>query len=188
MFAKERGVSYKDLGSENVTLKEFEKIIKNVNPSFVMFNGHGFVDTILGHKDEPILIQGKNSYLLKDKIVYAVSCNAGASLGKDLVDEGCNAFIGYKDKFAFLTDNSRECNPEDDELARPFKDASNEVPHAIIKGNIVQEAYDKSQNRYKDLIMKFSSSNMILEAESIRFWLFWNMDNQVIFGNPESKM
>jgi len=188
IFAKDKGITCKDLGSKDVNRKEFEKVIKNISPSFVMFNGHGFEDRILGHKDEPLIIQGENEHLLKDMIVYAVSCNAGASLGSEMVEKGCNAFIGYKDKFAFLTDNNRECIPEEDELALPFKEASNEVPHALIKGNAAKVAYDKSQNKCKELIKKYSSSDAALEAASIRFWLFWNMENQVIFGNPESKI
>ena len=188
LFAKEKGVTFKDLGAEKVTRKEFEKIIKNTLPSFVLFNGHGNSDRILGHNDEPIVIESENEELLRGKIVYAVSCHAGASLGVAMVKKGCITFIGYKDKFAFLTDNNHECTPEEDELAKWFKEASNEVPHALIKGNSTQIAYDKSQRKYKELISKFSSSNAILEAASIRFWMFWNMQNQVIIGSEDAKI
>ena len=100
--AEDKGIKTKTLNGKSVNKPNFEKVIKNLNYNFVVFNGHGSPSCIKGHKDEIIIEAGDNEDLLKGRIVYARACEAGAMLGKLCVkddDNGC--FIGYNLPFVF---------------------------------------------------------------------------------------
>ena len=186
IFAHDNNIQVKDLGAENVTRENFEKFIVGQDPKLVIINGHGEEDCIFGHKNEVLVKKGVNDNILRGRIVYAVSCDSAYELGPSAVDKGAIAYIGYDSPFGFLTNKNKECTPEDDELANNFKEPSNVVPLSLLKGNSVGASYEKSQNRFKDLIKKFTNSHTLLEAKDIRFWLFWDMKAQKLLGSPES--
>ena len=173
--AKKRGVPMKDLAGEKATRAEFEKFLNKQNPSLIFLNGHGDSETVKGHKDEPLVKCNDNEAVLKHKVIYALSCDSAAKLGVSAVEKGTKAYIGYTEPFSFLTNKNKECRPKDDELANVFKEASNQVSLALLRGKSPQEAYDLSQMKFKELMQKFSASNAPPDAEEIRFWLFWDM-------------
>ncbi len=186
LLASEKGIKIKDLGCENVTRKEFEKYMKKQKPTLVIMNGHGKPDRIGGHKNEVLVIKGENEHILKNKIVYALSCHSAEELGKAAIEKGTTSYIGYNRPFCFLTNKNKECTPEDDELANNFKEASNKVPISLVNGKPSGVAYRKSQDKFRELIIGFGSSDALPEAKDIRFWLFWNMRSQVLLGEENA--
>jgi len=187
-LADKLNIRFNDLGCENVNRKEFEKRMKAMNPSFVFLNGHGTADSISGHNSEIILQTNENDSLLKNKIVYALACESASSLGLSAIDKGALSYIGYAQPFAILTDANSESVPEDDKLAQWFKEPAVQVSETILRGKSTQVAYEKSQNKYKELIRKLSSSDAFLEAKEVRFWLFWNMTSQRLLGDRDTVM
>ncbi|MBI4146795.1 hypothetical protein HY489_05660 [Candidatus Woesearchaeota archaeon] len=178
--AKKKGILMKDLAADKANRTEFEKFLTKQNPSFVFLNGHGDAETVKGHKDEPLVKCGDNEEVLKDKVVYALSCDSASKLGASAIKKGTKAYIGYTEPFSFLTNKNKECRPKDDELANVFKEASNQVALALLNGKTAEDAYNVSQLKFKELMQKFSASNAPLEAEEIRFWLFWDMQAQAV--------
>ena len=156
-LADKLNVKFSDLGCENVNRKEFDKRMKAMNPSFVFLNGHGTADSVLGHNSEIILQADDNDSLLKNKIVYALACESALELGPSAINKGALAYIGYVQPFAILTDANSESVPEDDKLAQWFKESSVQVSDAILRGKSTQAAYEKSQNKYKELINVFKN-------------------------------
>ena len=186
--ANRKGIEIKDLSGQNANRAEFEKFVKKQNPKLVLLNGHGDSDTIKGHKDEPLIQCNDNEEVLKDKIVYALSCESAANLGVSAVRKGTKAYIGYTEPFSFLTNKNKGCRPKDDELANVFKEASNQISLSLINNKTAEEAYNNSQAKFKALMRRFSSSDALPEAKDIRFWLFWDMVSQRVLGDEKARL
>ena len=183
--AREKGMQTFDLKGSKATKSEFDKYLKN-SPDLILFNGHGGSDRIMGHKNEVLVQANKDDALLKGKIVYALACAAGEQLGPSAEKQGAKAFIGYNQDFGWITDKNKECRPENDELANEFRDASNQVSVALIKGNTASDAFERSQSCFKEKMLKYSASNTLPEAEEMRFWLFWDKYSQVLLGDGQA--
>jgi hypothetical protein len=125
--------------------------------------------------------------LLKDTITYAIACDCAAKLGPDSVQKGCHAFIGYQASFIFVYDPARSTNPLADSFATPVFESSNEIATALIKGNTVEEAYEKSQATFDKWINKLQKSDAPPEAQHILTTLFWNKTVQTHHGNKDAR-
>lgn len=187
-FANKRGYSVIDFKNEKVCREEVEKVLKTQKIDLVVFNGHGSVDAILGDKDKPIIVANENELLLKEKIVYSRTCNSVAVLGKKAVEVGCKASIGYRMQFIFVVNSFRECTPEKDELATPFKEISNIIPISLLKGNKVSEAIEKARRKTKELIAKYSVTEAEPCSKPIVFCLQFNLLSLDVVGETEARL
>ncbi|MEA2004164.1 MAG: hypothetical protein U9O53_04350, partial [archaeon] len=70
-----------------------ENIIDKLNPDFIMFNGHGNPAVVCGYHNKVIIENGNNQDLLKDRIIYSLSCSSASELGKAVGDSN-TTFIG----------------------------------------------------------------------------------------------
>ncbi len=175
--AKKRISSVIDLQKEKASRKLVESYLTKQKPEIVIFNGHGNDVCITGHDEEPLIIAGQNSNLLKDKVIYMRSCDSGKTLGPQAVKEGCKAFIGYSELFRFWTDKALVNEPLNDDYAKPFFETSNQVPLLLIKGKTAKEAHADSLTEYRKVIGKLLTSdaaNSFVVAD-----LVWNMHNQI---------
>jgi hypothetical protein len=186
-FARKKGHSVIDFRNEKVCKEGVEKLLKTQEIDFVVFNGHGNDTSILGDKNQPIIIAKENDYLLRDKIVYSRTCSSANVLGRKAVENGCKAFIGYRMPFIFVVNSFKECTPEKDELAAPFKETSNIIPISILKGNRVFEAVEKSRNKTKELIAKYSVAEAEPYSKLIVFCLQFNLLSLDVIGNVEAR-
>ena len=183
-----RGIPLKELRDKGCTRKEFEKVAKGLNYGLIVLNGHGSNTAIEGHKDQILVESGVNEEILRDKITYARSCDAGAQLGHDAMKlniEGC--FIGYELPFVFYHDAERETNPLKDNTAKLFLEPSNAIPISIMKGNVAKQAHENGRrlllkNMRKALRQKTSDSLGFAEG------LWNNYIGQVLLGNPNASL
>lgn len=139
-----------DLQKENFTEDGIDKSIKEHDPFFIFLNGHGTEWCVRGHNDEPTIQANKNDILLKDKIVYCVSCLTAVYLGPTSFDKGCKAYIGYEDDFIFWCGDLN--SPSNDTFARMFMEASNQVALTILNSGTPKQAYQNSQKVYDEYI------------------------------------
>ncbi len=175
--AKKRMSGVTDLEKEKASRKLVESYLNKQKPKLVIFNGHGNNTCIAGQNEEIIIESGKNSHLLKDKVVYMRSCDSGKTLGPQAVKEGCKAFIGYGELFRFWTDKALVNDPLKDTYAQPFFETSNQVALSLIKGKTPQEAHKDSMIEYRKVISHLLTSNA--ENSFVVSDLIWNMHNQV---------
>lgn len=126
--------------------------------------------------------------MLKDKIIYALSCRSANILGKTTVKNGAESFIGYEEDFVIVTDSEREATPLKDNIASSFLRPSNQVAISLLKGKTTKESSEKSKKEFKKEIKKYLSSSYEEGTEQIISYLLWDMDNQVVLGNPEAKL
>lgn len=185
-FAKDNNIKFYDLKGEKAIRDIVSSYIKKQEPKLVIFNGHGTPTTINGHKDKMLIESDVNEDLLVSKIIYAVSCDSAADLGKKAVQKGAETFIGYDGPFSFVNDANKECKPEGDKFAEPFKKTSNEIVISLLKGKTVKETTEKFERLSFDLINKYSMSDAEPGYKEIRFFLFWNKFFYKAIGNPQA--
>lgn len=181
-------VQFLDLEGSNARKEKVESYLRKQNPRVVLFNGHGSSTEICGFKDEALIAVGKNEELLREKIVYALSCSSAKILGKMAIKKGAEAFIGYTNPFILCSDSERETTPLKDNVAASFLKPSNMVSISLLKGKPAKEASNKSKEEFKKEIMGYSSSSAFEGAERIVAALVWDMTSQIVLGNTEAKI
>lgn len=184
--AFDKGIKLKELKDKEATRSEFEKAVVRLNYSMIILNGHGTPSSIKGYKDEILVSMGLNEHLLKEKIVYARSCEAGINLGKSICSNSKNGcFIGYLAPFKFWARNSSAHDPTTDNVAKMFLEPSNLIPISLIKGSNTEEANQKSKRQ-----MLKNMNKLLRNKDSLSITLardLWNnYFGQVLFGNEKA--
>ncbi len=180
--AEDKKLQVIDLKKEKVSKKSVESYLEKQDPDIVIFNGHGNDICVTGQDNEPLIEAGKNSFLLKDKVVYMRACSSGKILGPQAVREGAKAFIGYKELFQFWNDDNFIGKPLEDEYAKPFFETSNQVAISLIKGKNAKQAHEDSLEVYRKKISDLLTSNV---AHSfVVTELIWNIGPDPKFLTP----
>ncbi len=176
---------------ENVTREALEKRIGKSNPALIAFNGHGSPDCITGEKigdNLQVLVKaGENENILQSAIVHSLSCSSASVLGPRSVKAGAKAFIGYNQDFVLLHSEDRSTTPKKDKIAEHFLTAANLVPISLIKGNTVQDAYEKSQAAYEKSI-EYYTAHYTPQNSHILFWLRYNKTIQEVHGEKDATL
>jgi|YNPMSStandDraft_2_1061718.scaffolds.fasta_scaffold12594_3 hypothetical protein len=183
--AKDRNIKVLDLKKEKANQKIFLSYNKKHSPKFINFNGHGNEDNICGFDDKTIINQ-KNLQLLKNKIVYSLTCESAKKLGQEAIKKGCLCFLGYKNKFYLAYLNRYQYQPKNDYLAKLFLIPSNILVNSILKGLTTDQAYKKSQQAMIKNFRYMISSNAKSVEKEVASFLWLNIKNQVILGNKDS--
>jgi len=181
-------IQFMNLEGENVNKSKVESYLKKQNPEVVLFNGHGNDWTICGYKNESLIIMNENEELLKEKIVYSLSCNSAAKLGKNAVLKGTKAFIGYSDSFMMYTDSEREATPLKDSITSSFLNPSNKLSISLLNGKSADESSRKSKEEFQKETEKYLTGKLFEGSERIAAALLWNMSNQVVIGDKEARI
>ncbi|PIS09030.1 hypothetical protein COT75_03635 [Candidatus Beckwithbacteria bacterium CG10_big_fil_rev_8_21_14_0_10_34_10] len=175
-----------DLSKKKANYKNFLKSVGQSN--FVFFNGHGSKTMITGFDNEPLIEADNNENLLKDKLIYGRSCQAGAVLGKSLVKAKALVFIGYKQDFFLCYSRSKIKKPLKDKLAGLFLQPSNLIPQTIIKGQTSSQSYQNSQGAMKKNLSFMLSSKATKTQKDAAPYLWSNINCQVLIGDNKAKL
>ena len=130
-----------------------ESVIKKNNPGFIMFNGHGSPTMICGHQDAVLIEKDKNHNLIKNRVIYSLSCSSASNLGKTVANNK-TTFIGYVDEFALGMDTNSQIAVHRDKRAKLFLEPSNLLVKSLLKGNTAKDAVTKARNLMKVNISK----------------------------------
>ena len=182
-----KAILCKTLKNESANKEEFVKIINKLDCNMIVLNGHGSEEAIAGHKNEIIIQAGENENLLKERIVYARSCEAASILGEKIIENSTGCFIGYTLPFEFYYDENWVTNPIKDNTAKLFLESSNLSPLSLIKGNSSNESHERAKRQMlKNIkkILKTKNKESFVIAES----LWNNYLGQVILGNKEARL
>lgn len=180
---------YKTLNKENEEANKLiiESVINKNKPKFIIFNGHGSPDEICGYKNETI-ISSKNSQILKNSIVYSLSCSSALSLGPICIKNGTLAFIGYDVDFAIGKDPDSEASPRHDKIAKLFLEPSNILVSSLLNGGSVKQAIEKSKDKMKSNIDYLHTTNSFPEAIHYAPFLFNNYLGLIAHGDKEASI
>jgi len=186
--AEEEGFPVKDLVDKEAVKSSFESAAKSFPYSLAVLNGHGNADEIFGHDKKPLVAKGVNDQLLAGKITYARACEAGASLGKSIIDSNKNGcFIGYELPFQFYGNITWAANPIKDNTARIFFGPSNAVPIALINGKTALEAHENSKKIMLKNLNK-TLRNVNKDSLAVAEALWNNYEGQVLLGNENASL
>ncbi len=181
-YAQECGHDPIDCDKERANRKDIHGLILKKRPVLMMFNGHGNETCICGHKDEVLLESEKDCHLLKEAIIYCLSCESILGLGKKAVETGTLAFIGYKGKVAIGKDKRYEAAPHKDNVAKLFLEPSNILMSSLIKGSQVQVAIEKCKNKMRENISKLRLSTESIDQDALPF-LYYNYSILDYYGD-----
>ncbi len=184
ILAESKGIKVLDLNRERAVKIEVENRLTKFSPNMVVLNGHGNENMVTGHKNEPLIIVGNNERLLKDKIIYAISCRSAKNLGPKSVSAGAISYSGYDDDFVFIYEPEKISRPLSDNTARMFLEHSQIYVESLIKGNTVDEATKRSKQNLKDNFVKALSEN---NTTATRF-LWWDLKHFVSHGKIDARL
>ncbi|MEA3430877.1 MAG: hypothetical protein U9R08_06385 [Nanoarchaeota archaeon] len=151
--ADNKGFKTMNKEKDDATCAIVVSVIDKNDPEFIMFNGHGNTNLICGHKDEILIQKGVNHKLLKNKMIYSVSCSSAEDLGESVGDKK-TTFIGYTEEFALGMDITCQTAVHRDKRAKLFLEPSNLLVKSILKGNSAKEAVAKAKSLMRENISK----------------------------------
>jgi len=184
-LAKKKEIKVLDLKKEKANRKNLTSFVNKMRPSFIFFNGHGGDNCITGHDKEVLVQSDNNEDLLKNKIIYALSCRSAKELGCKSIKKGTVAYIGYDDDFVFVYDETKISKPLVDNIAKLFLEPSNRIASSLFKGHNTGVAYGKSQELFVKNIQKLLTSESSTDSVYIRY-LLWDMQHQVCLGSQNA--
>lgn len=118
------------------------KLMTTKNLRYITGVGHGSYDLYTGHDGGIIFKVGEYSEKeVDDRVIHLLSCQTARDLGPDFVRNGCLAFFGYDENFAFYW------GYED-----IFFRCDSEIDFNFAKGDNAKQAYDKTKIIYTDAI------------------------------------
>ena len=183
---KQSDIKILELKKEEANRKNLLEIVEKENPQFVIFNGHGSDDSIAGFDKEILVRCNDNESLLSGKIVHSMACRSANILGKRCITLGTKCFMGYKEDFELWS--TRRENKEDqlqDQMAGLFLDPAYEAVIALVEGCTTGEAFQRSQNMYKENILALVTSKNTDHNTFVAKSLFSNFQNQVCLGDQK---
>lgn len=183
----EKDVLLKKLGGENANRDNFEKSLSKLDYNFLVFNGHGSIDCITGHKGEILIKIGENEHLITNRITYARSCFIAQGMQEVFSEESKGCFVGYLFPFMFMNNQTWSGNPSKDKIAGLFLNTSNLVPLGLIKGHSAKESSDNCKKSMLKIIKNtiFSKDD---DEKAIAEAMWNNYSAQVVLGNQEAKL
>ena len=110
-----------DLDGKNFRKKTVTKILKEKQPFMVIFCGHGKEYSINGHNNRKVIELCFDDYLLKDKIVFSISCYTGGPLAKSSRNKGCKCYIGWDDRLGITSKSGAEPSVELAQASTPIE-------------------------------------------------------------------
>lgn len=183
-FAQEKNLELYDLKGTDATRKKFESYLIKRSPNFIFINGHGNAQVLTGH-DHEIIIDPNSK--INSSIVYARSCDSGRFLGKCIVNNGVQAFIGYSRKWTLLFMPEYSTKPLSDPIAKYFIEPSNLIATTIMKGHSAGEAHKRSTDEMKKSVRKMLSSDSTDEEKYAARYVWNNLKAQVLWGDAAAK-
>lgn len=175
-YARTTSSSVVDLDQKRASRKELESVVRKLNPEIIILNGHGTGDSILGQDNEVLIKVGENEYILKNSVVFSLSCSSAKVLGPASIKVGAKAYIGYKEDFIFVYTDGYSTRAEQDPLAKLFLEPTNKIAMSLVSGNSPKDSHQRGLNAF------LKNLQQVLLSESsegyIARFLLWDLTNQ----------
>jgi hypothetical protein len=181
------GVIVLELNGKNANKISLEKAVEEYKPQLIIFNGHGNHDFITGFDQEILVRATENEQMLKGAIVHAMSCDAGKTLGPACIKIGGIAYIGYKEEFKLThLDKTTKLDQLNDQVARLFLEPAFEFIVALLQGDSVEKAFQRSRKMCGDTLLDFVASPEASKYSKVAGGLYHNYKHQVCLGDVKA--
>lgn len=195
-YALNNGIGVHELTEEHAVRDRLKDFLGYQDPVFFFHFSHGGEDTLTGQGmttliccnsfDEDGNTFSPNHILLRDRVVYTLSCSSANELGPKAVEEGCAAYIGYRDPLWATTLYS----PETDYALFEVWTGGAKV---LIDGKTIEEVYYWLKRRYKfwinywEIIVGTSAEDEWMAAP-ILLVLEKNLKGLTVFGDLQARI
>lgn len=184
-FTKSHEMLIKNISNPNIISKSIvgdNCVSENINRSIVSLESRQFVFVAFSHGSEDDLniygrpyINIENCHNFKGALFYTAACYCATNLGRELVNNGCNAFIGYRDKV--------HIHPE---YYDEFIECENYgILEFINTDKSLNDVYNEMHKKYEDVIERLSGGN--IKDTLIASTLLENQEQLEILGNIHIK-
>lgn len=167
--------------------KDFLSYINKHNPKLLFLNGHGSDDSICGYDDEVLIDCSDKLIKFKDSIIVSRSCRSAKILGKVLIKNGLQAFVGYINNYVVKVSKRKITNPLNDKIASLYLEPSNLIIMVLLKGGTVIDADNRSKKMLLANLGRVFASNSN-DKEDIARWLYHDYCSQIIIGDINAKI
>lgn len=185
--ANKKKVKVLDLAGDKSNKKDFLSYIRKHNPKLLFLNGHGSDDSICGYDDQILIDCSDNFIEFKNSIIVSRSCRSAKLLGKKLVENGLEAFIGYVNNYVVKVSKKKITDPLNDKIASLYLEPSNMIVKVLLKGCTVMEADKRSKKMLLANLGKVFASNSN-DKDDIARWLYHDYCSQTIIGDINAKI
>ena len=143
-----------------------EKI--SVSPFIICPYSHGESGSLLCG-NEKYIEKDVSTHLFLDSLFYSFSCFTSLELGKSLIESGCKAFVGYKNKASIWTT-----------YQSPFVECANHAMKMFSKGHTLSSAFNMMIDRHNQEIDKIYTADFLIASIIME-----NRDGLVLLGDEE---
>lgn len=171
--AKSRGHEVYTLKETNVNKQKFQSLVQKMKPEVIFINGHGNENSVAGH-DHRVLVDFKSAKILKDAMVYALSCKSAQNLGVQAVKAGAKGYVGYSEDFILVSQPGKTTHPTEDSTAALFLEPSNQIIGALSKGHSAKEAVAKGRAAFAKSIRQALNSDIQSDDDKYIPYLMWD--------------
>jgi hypothetical protein len=169
-FLKSKNITFSELGSNQLNDLAISMHLNDL-PKFIFgAYSHGAKDSLLKSANTEYVSIEKNGSAFNGGFVYTFSCSSGKELGKDLILNECQCFIGYS-KTVYIWTN----------FFNPFIECANHGLIAFFNGSDTSAALDSMVQKYNDEIDKMQEIDPIVAADLVA-----NRRALVMHGNSVS--
>jgi hypothetical protein len=137
-----------DLEGENATRDRFVHAVNYQTPDIIVAEGHGDEDTLTAYMESPLLDASdlpQESYLVRNRSIYALSCLTASKLGPKAKDSGARLYAGYVSTFDFIIGTG---NPGNDPTAEVFKGPALQPSLSLLEGKDPRGIYSDTMGAY----------------------------------------
>jgi len=195
-YAHNSDMSVHELLEDRAIRMHLKDFLDYHDPVFFFHFSHGGTDTLTG-QDMSVLICNNafsdgglslqpNHQLLRDRVVYTLSCLSASELGPKAIEDGCISYIGYKDPLWLA-------NIEGADTDYALFEIWTGGAKVLIDGRSTKDAYNFLKRRYKFWIEYWE---MIDGTSSLNAWkapvmlmvLEKNLKGLTILGSLEARI
>ena len=171
--AVEKGFEVDDLYASRATREGLIKSIRDHDPAFITYNGHGNTNVVTGQDGQVVIIVGDTEMakLLAGRIINFLSCLAGKELLPWLVRQGVTACAGYKDVYWFTYGDGVE---------RFFFEPHFTFDRKLYAGSSVGESAKAVRQAYQDSFDK--------APEGAKPYIMHDLENYVVYGDMDARI
>jgi len=183
--ARQQELNLIELQSDDAVKEPIWDTLEASDPIFVNGFGHGNIDIFTGD-DEEAVFTDEECNILAGRVVYLLSCLTAVELGPAVIDAGGITYIGFDISWTWMAANIT-ADPYNDWYAEGFYRSSNECPIALIQGDTVSVAKDRSIAEYNRWIEIWENerSGDPYAADAIG-WLIYDRDGLTVLGDQSA--
>lgn len=146
---------YKEVSSDICTMYSVNQLMSSVNGKCICaVYTHGNSAAFMAN-GKPY-INEENSKNFKDSFIYSTACLTAQTIGKRLIDDGCLAFVGFKNESQVLCDSYRANVIMNCDHACLFAFLNNDISleEAVKQGIAYYDAQIAKCKRVEDIFLK----------------------------------